>query len=73
MAAKSDRIDFMFLGPLPDRYCNNPSNDLFETTIATSSYPGWIKSPHVVTLSILKILHLKSLKIPRSGGGCISE
>ena len=29
----------------------------------TSSYPGWIKSPHVVTLGILKILDLNSLTI----------
>ena len=24
------------------------------SNVATSSYPGWIKSPHVVTLGILK-------------------
>ena len=30
---------------------------------STSSYPGWIKSPHVVTLGILKILDLNSLTI----------
>ena len=29
----------------------------------TSSYPGWIKSPHVVTLSILKLSDLDSLTI----------
>ena len=38
----------------------------------TSSYPGWIKSPHVVTLGILKILDLNSLTILGWGGG-ISE
>ena len=38
----------------------------------TSSYPGWIKSPHVVTLGILKILDLNSLTIFGWGGG-ISE
>ena len=37
----------------------------------TSSYPGWIKSPHVVTLGILKILDLNSLTI--FGWGGISE
>ena len=31
----------------------------------TSSYAGWIKSPHVVTLGILKISDLDSL----GGGG----
>ena len=35
----------------------------------TSSYPGWIKSPHVVTLGILKILDLNSLTIFGLGGG----
>ena len=35
----------------------------------TSSYPGWIKSPHVVTLGILKILDLNSLTIFGCGGG----
>ena len=34
----------------------------------TSSYPGWIKSPHVVTLSILKISDLDSLTIYIGGG-----
>ena len=29
----------------------------------TSSYPGWIKSPHIVTLGILEILDLNSLTI----------
>ena len=29
----------------------------------TSSYPGWIKSPHVVTLGVLKISDLDSLTI----------
>ena len=29
----------------------------------TSSYPGWIKSPHVVTLGILKLSDLDSLTI----------
>ena len=36
---------------------------------STSSYPGWIKSPHVVTLGILKILDLNSLTIFGCGGG----
>ena len=34
----------------------------------TCSYPGWIKSPHVVTLGILKISDLDSLKIFIGGG-----
>ena len=34
----------------------------------TSSYPGWIKSPHVVTLGILKISDLDSLTIFIGGG-----
>ena len=42
-------------------------------TGVTSSYPGWIKSPHVVTLGILKILDLNSLTIFGCGGGGISE
>ena len=29
----------------------------------TSSYPGWIKSPHVVTLRILKLSDFDSLTI----------
>ena len=33
----------------------------------TSSYPGWIKSPHVVTLGILKISDLDSLTIFMGG------
>ena len=37
--------------------------------IETSSYPGWIQSPHVVTLGILKILDLDSLTIFGGGGG----
>ena len=41
-------------------------------TQETSSYPGWIKSPHVVTLGILKIFDLDSLTISGGGGG-ISE
>ena len=36
---------------------------LYIITGGTSSYPGWIKSPHVVTLGILKILDLNSLTI----------
>ena len=36
---------------------------------STSSYPGWIKSPHVVTLGILKISDLDSLPIFIGGGG----
>ena len=35
--------------------------------VSTSSYPGWIKSPHVVTLGILKISD-KS-EVFRNGGG----
>ena len=49
------------------------------TTVVTSSYPGWIKSPHVVTLGILKFSggggysgvnfgHPKS-EVFRNGGG----
>ena len=34
----------------------------------TSSYPGWIKSPHVVTLRILKLSDLDSLTIFIGGG-----
>ena len=34
----------------------------------TSSYPGWIKSPHVVTLGILKLSDLDSLTLFRGGG-----
>ena len=37
--------------------------------IETSSYPGWIKSPHVVTLGFLKISDLDSLTIFMGGGG----
>ena len=37
-------------------------------TEETSSYPGWIKSPHVVTLGILKISDLDSLTIFIGGG-----
>ena len=36
---------------------------------STSSYPGWIKSPHVVTLGILKILDLNCMTIFGWGGG----
>ena len=36
---------------------------LTHITYTTSSYPGWIKSPHVVTLSILKLSDLDSLTI----------
>ena len=39
------------------------------STDKTSSYPGWIKSLHVVTLGILKILDLNSLTIFGWGGG----
>ena len=34
----------------------------------SSSYPGWIKSPHVVTLGILKLSDLDSLTIFNLGG-----
>ena len=37
-------------------------------TLKTSSYPGWIKSPHVVTLSILKLSDLDYLTIFMGGG-----
>ena len=37
--------------------------------VQTSSYPGSIKSPHVVTLGILKLLDLDSLTIFIGGGG----
>ena len=36
---------------------------------STSSYPGWIKSPHVVNLGIQKISDLNSLTIFIRGGG----
>ena len=36
--------------------------------LETSSYPGWIKSPHVVTLGILKLSDLDSLTIFIGGG-----
>ena len=50
---------------------------------STSSYPGWMKSPHVVTLGILKFSggegyigvnfgHPKS-EVVRNGGGDIPE
>ena len=35
----------------------------------TSSYPGWIKSPHVVNLGIQKISDLDSVTIFNGGGG----
>ena len=35
----------------------------------TSSYPGWIKSPHVVNLGIQKISDLDSLTIFWGGEG----
>ena len=38
-------------------------------TYKTSSYPGWIKSPHVVTLGILKLSDLDYLTIFIGGGG----
>ena len=41
--------------------------------VKTSSYPGWIKSPHVVTLGILKLSDLDSLTIFNLGGGGIPE
>ena len=41
---------------------------ILPSKLATSSYPGWIKSPHVVTLRILKILDLNSLTIFGWGG-----
>ena len=34
----------------------------------TSSYPGWIKSPHVVNLGIQKISDLDSVTIFNGGG-----
>ena len=37
-------------------------------TKKTSSYPGWIKSPHVVNLGIQKISDLDSLTIFIGGG-----
>ena len=37
-----------------------PGKRVVITTDLTSSYPGWIKSPHVVTLGILKISDLDS-------------
>ena len=40
----------------------------YSENIKTSSYPGWIKSPHVVTLGILKISDLDSLTIFIGGG-----
>ena len=42
---------------------------LLTHNIKTSSYPGWIKSPHVVTFGILKISDLDSLTIFHWGGG----
>ena len=35
----------------------------------TSSYPGWLKSPHVVNLGIQKISDLDSDNFPGGGGG----
>ena len=40
----------------------------FLGTSKTSSYPGWIKSPHVVTLRILKLSDLDPLTIFMGGG-----
>ena len=37
--------------------------------VTTSSYPGWIKSPHVVNLGIQKFSDLDSLTIFLGGGG----
>ena len=39
-----------------------------EQTTQTSSYQGWIKSPHVVNLGIQKISDLDSLTIFLGGG-----
>ena len=38
------------------------------STFQTSSYPGWIKSPHVVTLGILKLSDVDYLTIFIGGG-----
>ena len=40
-----------------------------QVKVKTSSYPGWIKSPHVVTLGILKVSDLDSLTIFTRGEG----
>ena len=42
--------------------------DICVPQVKTSSYPGWIKSPHVVTLGILKLSDLDSLTIFNLGG-----
>ena len=47
--------------------CFKVKKDVHEI-IPTSSYPGWIKSPHVVTLGILKISDFDSLTIFIGGG-----
>ena len=55
----------------PENYFSNtyvlPSVN--RTAGPTSSYLGWIKSPHVVALGILKISDLDSLTIFIGGGG----
>ena len=43
---------------------------VFALIVVTSSYPGWIKSPHVVTLRILKLLDSDNF---HWGGGGYSE
>ena len=55
----------------PSGFCDEWSgsvDSIVRTTVSTSSYPGWIKSPHVVTLGILKISDLDSLTIFNGGG-----
>ena len=47
--------------------CSN--SQALRAAYVTSSYPGWIKSPHVVTLGILKISDLDSLTIFMGKGG----
>ena len=51
----------------------NQTSELLEVVSCdkckTSSYPGWIKSPHVVTFGVLKISELDSLTIFIGGGG----
>ena len=48
--------------------CVYHDNYSTHNTNRTSSYPGWIKSPHVVNLGIQKISNLDSVTIFNRGG-----
>ena len=61
-------VPFTPLKVYRDNVIETSPNCPFWRTWKTSSYPGWIKSPYIVTLGILKISDLDSLTI-FSGGG----